>query len=120
MYNHNGDYTQDLPVKLFWLLFWALQQFWISGFSALMGYAMFPQCFRRVDLCIITVLAVGSALVTVVGAPLGHMPLNAPLLVYLPSKQSLSVSMLVSAIPTLQQVAAVLHVAQPLSPLVSL
>ena len=87
VYNHSGDYSQDVPVKLFWLLFWALQQLWISGFSALMGYAMFPQCFRRVDLCIITVLATGSALVTVVGAPVGHMPLNASLLVYLPGKQ---------------------------------
>ena len=86
VYNHDGEYSQHSLVAIFWLVFWALQQFWISGFSALMGYAMFPQCFRTIDICIIVTLAMGSALVTLVGAPLGHYPLNANLLVYLPGE----------------------------------
>ena len=84
MYNHGGDYSHSRPVAVFWLIFWALQQFWISGFSGLMGYAMFPQCFRAVDICIIVTLAIGSALVTLIGAPVGHYALNANLLVLLP------------------------------------
>lgn len=110
VYNHDGDYSQNQPVKLFWLVFWALQQLWISGFSAFMGYAMFPQCFRRVDLCVIIFLAAASALVTVVGAPVGHVPLNASLLVYLPSKEVLSQTLQVfpCASNTLEQVAILL------------
>ncbi len=86
IYNHGGDYSQDRGIKVFWLLFWAAQQFWISGFSGLMGYAMFPSCFRRVDILIIVTLAVGSALVTLIGAPVGHYDLNSNLLVLLPSE----------------------------------
>lgn len=51
-----------------------------------MGYAMFPGCFRAIDILIIVTLAVGSALVTLIGAPLGHYDLNSNLLVLLPSK----------------------------------
>ncbi len=86
MYNHGGDYSHDIGIKTFWLLFWAAQQFWISGFSGLMGYAMFPRCFRAIDLIIIVTLAVGSAMVTLIGAPLGHYDLNSNLLVLLPSE----------------------------------
>ena len=86
VYNHGGDYSHDIGIKTFWLLFWAAQQFWISGFSGLMGYAMFPRCFRAIDLVIILTLAVGSAMVTLIGAPLGHYDLNSNLLVLLPSE----------------------------------
>ncbi len=88
IYNHGGDYSQDTAVKVFWLLFWAAQQFWISSFSGLMGYAMFPGCFRVMDVVIIMTLATGSALVTLIGAPIGHYDLNSNLLVLLPSKCS--------------------------------
>lgn len=70
------------------MLFWAAQQFWISGFSGLMGYAMFPSCIRVIDIVIIMTLATGSALVTLIGAPIGHYDLNSNLLVLLPSKCS--------------------------------
>ena len=86
VYNHGGDYSHDVGIKIFWLLFWAAQQFWISGFSGLMGYAMFPRCFRAIDLLIIVTLAVGSAMVTLIGAPLGHYDLNSNLLVLLPGE----------------------------------
>ena len=86
VYNHGGDYSHDIGIKTFWLLFWAAQQFWISGFSGLMGYSMFPRCFRAIDLIIIWTLALGSAMVTLIGAPLGHYDLNSNLLVLLPSE----------------------------------
>ena len=54
--------------------------------SGLMGYAMFPSCFRVIDIVIIVTLATGSALVTLIGAPIGHYDLNSNLLVLLPSK----------------------------------
>lgn len=94
VYNHGGDYSQNKGIMIFWLLFWAAQQFWISGFPALMGYAMFPQCFRTIDIVIILSLATGSSLVTLIGAPLGHHDLNNTLLVILPcafTHQSISV-----------------------------
>jgi uncharacterized membrane protein YjjB (DUF3815 family) len=85
VYNHGGDYSQNTAVMVFWLIFWAAQQLWITGFPALMGYAMFPECFRAIDAVIILTLATGSALVTLIGAPLGHYDLNNTLLVMLPS-----------------------------------
>ena len=53
-----------------------------------MGYAMFPSCFRVIDILIIVTLAIGSALVTLIGAPLGHYDLNSNLLVLLPGNYS--------------------------------
>lgn len=47
IYNSGADrdsYSKDTVIKVLWLLFWVIQQAWLVGFSALMGYAMFPKC----------------------------------------------------------------------------